>query len=139
VWFGYVHTIKLKGLFGLQNRAQEGIVILMFDMGLFLGIPILIGIPIPLRRGISIRLKNERNIYSNGNRLNFSKKHNYFLFSFSFFFFKKKKKKRLKIETPPPLNSNGWLASHKWLRGWCDHPWGDLGVAQATPDSHRGF
>jgi len=113
VWFGYVHTIKLKGLFGLQNRAQEGIVILMFDMGLFLGIPILIGIPIPLRRGISIRLKNERNIYSNGNRLNFSKKHNYFLFSFSFFFFKKKKKKGEKSKPHPPLTAmGGWPATN---------------------------
>jgi hypothetical protein len=46
----------------------------MFGMSLFLGIPILIGIPIPLRRGVHIPLKNDRNNHSNGNRLDFSKK-----------------------------------------------------------------
>jgi hypothetical protein len=87
------YQLNFKVSFGLRNRPQEwndysiGIVILMFGMGLFLGIPIPIGIPIPLQRGIPIPLKNERNSYSNGNRLDFSKKHNYFLFSFSFFLF----------------------------------------------------
>jgi hypothetical protein len=101
----------------------------MFGMSLFLGILI------PLRRGIPIPLKNERNSYSNGNRLDFSKKHNYFLFSFSFFFFKKKKK-RWKIETPTSLIVAG--RPHKWLQGWSHHPRGDLGVAQATPGDHSG-
>jgi hypothetical protein len=41
----------------------NGIVITLFGRGLFFGIVIPIGITIPLRRGISIPLKNERNIH----------------------------------------------------------------------------
>jgi hypothetical protein len=61
-----------KASFGSQNRPLEwngysyGMIILLFDRGLFLGIDIPIGIPIPLRRGIPIPLKNERNSYSLG-------------------------------------------------------------------------
>jgi hypothetical protein len=55
----------------------------MFGKGLFLRIVIPVGITILLRRGIHIPLKNERNGYSNGNRLHFSEK-------------KKKKKKKKK-------------------------------------------
>jgi hypothetical protein len=44
----------------------------MFDRNLFLRIVIPIRIPIPLRRGISIPLKNKRNSYFNGDKLDFS-------------------------------------------------------------------
>jgi hypothetical protein len=77
-------------------------VISIFDMGQFLRIVIPIGITIPLRRWIHILLKNEKNSYSNENRLNFSKKSNTFFIFFQFFFSKKKKK-----ETPTPLYY-GW-------------------------------
>jgi len=49
----------IKASFGLRNIPHEyGIVILMFGRNLF------IGIHIPLRRRISISLKNKRNNYS---------------------------------------------------------------------------
>jgi len=71
------------------------IAILLFGMSLFH-----IGIAIPLRKGIPIPLKNERNNYFNGNRLDFSEKLLFFFsFNFSFFFLKKKEEK---IKTPPP-------------------------------------
>jgi hypothetical protein len=87
----------------------------MFGRNLFFGIVIPIRIPIPLQRGIHIPLKNERNNYSNGNRLDFPEKTLlFFLFSFNFFF-KKRKKKKGKNETPPPLNS-GWPTTP--MGGW---------------------
>jgi hypothetical protein len=71
------------------------IAILLFGMSLFH-----IGIAIPLRKVIPIPLKNERNNYFNGNRLDFSEKLLFFFsFNFSFFFLKKKEEK---IKTPPP-------------------------------------
>jgi hypothetical protein len=59
----------LKASFGLRNKPLElneysiGIVIILFGKGLFLGIVIPIGMTIPLRRGIPIPPKNERNSY----------------------------------------------------------------------------
>jgi hypothetical protein len=46
------------------NNYFYGIVIPLFSKNLFIGIVILIGIFIPLRRGICIPFKNERNTYS---------------------------------------------------------------------------
>jgi hypothetical protein len=65
-----IENNKTKAPFDSQNRPLEwngysyGIVILLFGMDLFIGIIIPIGIPIHLRRGIPIALKNERNSYS---------------------------------------------------------------------------
>jgi hypothetical protein len=65
-------ALNPKVPFGSQNRPLKlndylyGIVIFLFGRGLFLGIFIPIGIPIPLQRGIHIPLKNERNNYSLG-------------------------------------------------------------------------
>jgi hypothetical protein len=103
IWRSYVQLLKPSShasmcilraclVCGIDHRN----VILMFGMGLFLGIPI------SLQREIPISLKNERNSYSNGNRLDFLKKHNYFLFSIQFLFFSKKKKKKVKNRNPPP-------------------------------------
>jgi hypothetical protein len=50
------------------NDYSYRIVILLFGRYLFLGITI------PLRRGIPIPLKNERNSYPNGNGVQFLKK-----------------------------------------------------------------
>jgi hypothetical protein len=61
---------KTKALFGSQNRHLEwngysiGITIIWFGRGLFHRIIIPIRITIPLRRRISIPLKNKRNSYS---------------------------------------------------------------------------
>jgi len=57
------------------------------------GIVIPIGIAIPLRRGILIPLKNERNSYFNGNGLQFLEKTLLFFIFFQFFFLKKKNEK----------------------------------------------
>jgi hypothetical protein len=63
---------NIKASFGSRNKLLEWngysyeIVILLFGSGLFLKIGISIGIHIPLRRGIPIPLKNERNSYSLG-------------------------------------------------------------------------
>jgi hypothetical protein len=102
------------------NDYSIGIVILMFGRDLFLGIVIPIGIHILLRRGIDIPLKNERNSYSNGNRIYLPKKTLLFFIFFQFFFPKKKEKN----ETPPPFNCGGWSASHIWLWVWCGDPGG---------------
>jgi hypothetical protein len=132
---------NLKGSFCLRNRPLEWndysikITILMFGMDLFLGIHIPIGIPIPLRRGIPIPLKNERNSYSNENRLDFLENTLLFFILFQFCFFKKKKKD-WKIKTPPPLNSGcrppQWVVSQPQMVsttlgviwGWPDTQWG---------------
>jgi hypothetical protein len=79
---------KMKVSFGLRNRPPEwndcsiGIVILMFGRDLFLEIVILFGIPILLRRGIHVPLKNEMNNYSNRNRLDFPEKTTIIFFLF---------------------------------------------------------
>jgi hypothetical protein len=96
----------------------------MFGRSLFLGIVIPIGIPIPLRRGIPIPLKNERNSYSNGNRLDFLEKNTIF------FFFKKKKKKKTKPQ--PPLNS-GWPTTQ-----WGGRP-STYGAIWGWPKVPRGW
>jgi hypothetical protein len=99
--------------FGSWNKPLEWndysieIVIHLFDRGLFLGLIVIpIEIIIPLRRGIPIPLKNERNNYSNRNRLHFQEKTTFiFIFYQYLFFFKKDKKKKPQL----PLQ---WLAEH---------------------------
>jgi hypothetical protein len=72
-------------------------------------------------------LKNEKDSYSNGNRLHFSKKKNYSHFLFSlFFFFKKKKEEEEERKPQPPFIVVG---QPHMAQGVVEC----LGVAQATP------
>jgi hypothetical protein len=65
-WASLDFYLNIKASFGSRNKSLEWNDFLLFGRGLFLGIGIPIGIPIPLRRGIPIPLKNERNSYSLG-------------------------------------------------------------------------